>query len=104
MTQLDFIDATDPRLQKISTRRILAYGRAWLNALQLDRAAVLRRWPTTDCLVVEDPIDHDDLANVTVVAARLVDLARASTETTAAGDGAVPAANELLWFAGEGDG
>ena len=103
VTQLTLTRSPDPRLGKISGRIYLALGAAWLQALNLDRDAVLRRWPTTDRLVLDDPIDHDDLADVSVVAARLIDLAHASTETTAGGDGAVPVANELLQVAGEGD-
>ena len=44
MTQLAFISLPDPRLQNISNRRIMAYGRAWLEALKLDGRVVLRRW------------------------------------------------------------
>ncbi len=102
MTQLRLIRWSDLRLQKISRRRYLALGAAWLEALSSHRDAVLRRWPTTDHLVLEDPIDDDDLSDASVIAARLVDLARASVETTTAGDGsgqrdkAAKARNERL--------
>lgn len=74
MTQLRFIDPPDPRLQTISTRRIMAYGRAWLEALKLDSDSVLRRWPNTDCLVIEDPLAGDELLNPVTTGAALVEL------------------------------